>query len=62
MTDIIMRQVQLKPRIVNAYVRFELEAENMNVSSCKARLETLKETWSKFEENNDALYSCETDN
>ena len=57
-----MRQVQLKPRIVNAYVRFELEAENMNVSSCKARLESLKENWAKFEKNNDDLYSCDTYN
>ena len=62
MTDIIIRQVQLKPRIVKAYVRFELDGENMNVSSCKARFETLKEVWSKFEANNDALYSCETYN
>ena len=62
MADIIMRQVQLKPRIVNSYVRFELEGDNMNASSCKARLDTLKEVWSKFEENNDALYSCETYN
>ena len=56
MTSIILQQVKLITRIKNAYVHFEEEGDNMSVSSCKVRMETLKNNWIKFESQDALLY------
>ena len=56
MTSIILQQVKLISRIKNAYSKFESESDNVCVSSCRVRMETLKNNWVKFETQDALLY------
>ena len=55
MTDIILKQLSLVPRIKNAYEHFLKEGDSMSTSSCKVRLSSLQNTFLKFETNHSLL-------